>query len=63
MAKYLIFSDFKNQPHSSKCMVRWSTMMDHWSEVLVPVIVHKRSFNLDPKSSQLGMRLLEPCLN
>ena len=54
MAKYLIFSDFKNQPHSSKCRT---------TEMLVPVIVHKRSFNLDPKLSQLGMRLLEPCLN
>ena len=40
-------SDFKNQPLSFRCMV-------------VPVLVHKCSLNLDPKSSQLGTRLLEP---
>ena len=56
-------SDFKNQPLSSRCMVRRSTMIEPNTEVIVPVLVHKRSFNLDPKSSQLGTRLLEPCLN
>ena len=56
-------SDFKNQPLSSRCMVRRSTMIEPNTEVIVPVLVHKRSFNLDPKSSQLGTRLLEPCMN
>ena len=56
-------SDFKNQPLSSRCMVRRSTMIEPNTEVIVPVLVHKRSFNLDPQSSQLGTRLLEPCLN
>ena len=56
-------SDFKNQPVSSRCMVRRSTMIEPNTEVIVPVLVHKRSFNLDPQSSQLGTRLLEPCLN
>lgn len=31
--------------------------------MIVPVTVHKRSTNLNPKASQLGMRLLEPCLS
>ena len=31
--------------------------------MIVPDAVHKRCTNLDPKASQLGMRLLEPCLN
>ena len=53
-------SDFKNQPRSSRCMVRQSTVIEPNTEVIVPVLVHKRSFNLDPKSSQLGTRLLEP---
>ena len=56
-------SDFKNQPLSSRCMVRRSTMIEPNTEVIVPVLVHKRSFNLDLQSSQLGTRLLEPCLN
>ena len=55
-------SDFKNQPLSSRCMVRRSTMIEP-NIVIVQVLVHKPSFNLDPKSSQLGLRLLEPCLN
>ena len=56
-------SYFKNQPLSFRCMVRRSTMIEPNTEVIVPVLVHKRSFNLDPKSFQLGTRLLEPCLN
>ena len=56
-------SEFKNQPVSSRCMVRRSTMIEPNTEVIVPVLVHKRSFSLDPKLSQLGTRLLEPCLN
>ena len=56
-------SDFKNQPLSSRCMVRRSTMIESNTEVIVPVLVHERSFNLDPKSSQLGTPLIEPCLN
>ena len=56
-------SEFKNQPVSSRCMVRRSTMIEPNTEVIVTVLVHKRSFNLDTKSSQLGARLLEPCLN
>ena len=55
--------DFKNQPLSSRCMVRRSTLIEPYTEVIVPVTVQKRSATLDPKSSQLGMRLLEPCLN
>ena len=55
-------SDFKNQPLSSRCVVRRSTVIEPNTEVIVPVTVHKRSCNLDPKESQLGMRLLEPCL-
>lgn len=55
-------SDFKNQPLSSRCMVRRSTIIQPNTEVIVPVTVHKRSTNLNPKASQLGMRLLEPCL-
>ena len=31
--------------------------------MIVPVTVHKRCTTLDPRASQLGMRLLEPCLN
>ena len=56
-------SDFKNQPLSSRCMVRRSTIIEPHTEVVVPVTVHKRSATLDPKASQLGMRLLEPCLS
>ena len=48
-------SDFKNQPLSSRCMVRRSTIIEPNTEVIVPVTVHKRSTNLDPKASQLGM--------
>ena len=55
-------SDFKNQPLSSRCVVRRSTVIEPNTEVIVPVTVYKRSCNLDPKESQLGMRLLEPCL-
>ena len=44
--------DFKNQPLSSRCMVRRSTLIEPYTEVL-------RSATLDPKASQLGMRLLE----
>ena len=55
--------DFKNQPLSSRCMVRCSTLIEPYTEVIVPVTVQKRSATSDPKSSQLGMRLLEPCLN
>ena len=43
-------------------MVRRSTIIESNTEVIVPVTVHKRSTNLNPKASQLGMRLLEPCL-
>ncbi|KAL9970103.1 hypothetical protein ACROYT_G022426 [Oculina patagonica] len=56
-------SDFKNQPLSSRCMVRRSTIIEPHTEVVVPVTVHKRSATLNPKASQLGMRLLEPCLS
>lgn len=56
-------SDLKNQPLRSRCMVRRSTMIEPNTEVIIPVLVHKRSFNLDPKSSHLGTRLLETCLN
>ena len=38
-------------------------MIEPNTEVIVAVIVQKRSFNLNSKSSQIGMRLLEPCLN
>ena len=55
-------SDFKNQALSSRCMVRRSTIIEPNTEMIVPVTVHKRSSNLYPKASQLGMRLLEPCL-
>ena len=55
--------DFKNQPPSPRCMVRRSTMIEPNTEVIVPVFVHKRSFNVDPQPSQLGTLLLEPCLN
>ena len=55
-------SDFKNQPLSSRCMVRRSTIIEPNTEVIVPVTVHKRSSNLNPNVSQLGIRLLEPCL-
>ena len=55
-------SDFKNQPLSSRCVVRWSTVIEPNTEVIVPVTVHKRSSNLNPRVSQLGMRLLESCL-
>ena len=55
-------SDFKKQPLSSRCVVRRSKVIEPNTEVIVPVTVHKRSSNLDPKESQLGMRLLEPCL-
>ena len=43
-------------------MVRRSTIIGPNTEVIMPVTVHKRSSNLNPKASQLGMRLLEPCL-
>ena len=43
-------------------MVRGSTIIELNTEVIVPVTVHKRSSNLNPKVSRLGMRLLEPCL-
>ena len=56
-------SDFKNQPLSSRCMVRRSTVIEPHTEVVVPVTVHKRSTALDPKATQLGMRMLEPCLS
>lgn len=56
-------SDFKNQPLSSRCIIRRSTMIEPNTEVIVPVLVHKRSFNVDPKSSHLGTRLLKPCMN
>ena len=55
-------SDFKNQPLSSRCVVQWSTVIEPNTEVIVPVTVHKRSSNLNPKASQLGIRLLELCL-
>ena len=55
--------DFKNQPLSSRCMVRRSTLIEPYTEVIVPVTVQKRSATLDSKASQLGIRLLEPCLN
>ena len=44
-------------------MVRRSTLIEPYTEVIVPVTVQKRSATLDPKASQLGMRLLEPCFN
>ena len=45
-------------------MVRRSTLIiiEPNTEVIVPVTVHKRSSNFNPKASQLGVRLLEPCL-
>ena len=46
-------------------MVRQSIIIKPNTEVIIPVcpvIVHKHSSNLHPKVSQLGMRLLEPCL-
>ena len=45
-------------------MVRRSTIIiiKPNTEVTVPVTVHKRSSNLNPKVSQLGIWLLEPCL-
>lgn len=55
--------DFKNQPLSSRCMVRCSTLIEPYTEVIIPVTVQKHSATSEPKSSQLGMRLLEPCLN
>ncbi|KAL9970195.1 hypothetical protein ACROYT_G022529 [Oculina patagonica] len=48
-------SDFKNQPLSSRCMVRRSTIIEPHTEVVVPVTVHKRSATLNPKASQVGM--------
>ena len=42
--------------------MRRSTIIEPNTEVIVPVTVHKRSTNLNPKASQLGLRLLEPCL-
>ena len=56
-------SDFKNQLLCSRCTVRRLTMIEPNTEVIVAVIVQKRSFKLNSKSSQKGMRLLEPCLN
>ena len=56
-------SDFKNQSFSSRCVVRQSTIIEPNTAVIVTVTVHRRCTNLDPKASQLGMRLLEPCLN
>lgn len=44
-------------------MVRRSAIIEPHTEVIVPVTVHKRSVSFDPKASQLGMRLLEPCLS
>ena len=55
--------NFKNQPLSSRCMGRRLTYIEPYTEVIVPVTVQERSATLDPKASQLGMRLLEPCLN
>ena len=40
-----------------------TTLIERYTEIIVPVTVQKRSATLDPKSSQLGMRLLEPCLS
>ena len=56
-------SDFKNQPLHSRCVVRRLAIIEPHTEVVVPVTVHKRSVSFDPKASQLGMRLLEPCLS
>lgn len=44
-------------------MVQRSTVIEPHTEVVVPVTVHKRSTALDPKATQLGMRMLEPCLS
>ncbi|XP_068707780.1 uncharacterized protein [Montipora foliosa] len=55
-------SDFKNQSLSSSCIVRRSTIIEPNTEMIVPVTVHKRSSNLNPKVSPLGVQLLEPCL-
>ena len=55
-------SDFKKQPLSTRCVVRRSTVIEPNTGVIVPVTALKRSSNIDPKESQLGMRLLEPCL-
>ena len=52
--------DFKNQPFSSRWVVRRSTIIVPNTEVIAPVTVHKRCTNLEPKASQLGMWLLEP---
>ena len=35
-------SDFKNQPLSSRCVVRRSTIIEPNTEVIVPLTVHKR---------------------
>ena len=43
-------SDFKNQLLSLRCMVLQSTVIEPNPEVIVPVIVEKRSCNLHPKS-------------
>jgi len=58
----IVSSDFKNQPLSLWYMVWRSTVIEPNTEVIVPVTVHKRSTNLNPKASQLGIQLLEPCL-
>ena len=59
--------DFTNQPLSSRCVVRRSTIIEPNAEVIIPVTVQQRCTNLDPKASPLSMRLLkrllEPCLN
>jgi len=55
-------SDFKNQPLSSQCMQRKSSIIESNTDVIVPVTVHKHSSNLNRKASQIGMRLIEPCL-
>ena len=56
-------SDFKNQPLSSQCM-EWksSIIIESNTDVIVPVTVIKHSSNLNQKASQLGMRLIGPCL-
>ena len=43
-------SDFKNQLLSLRCMVLQSTVIEPNPEVIVPVIFHKRSCNVHPKS-------------
>ena len=68
-------SDFKNQPFSSRCVVRRSTIIEpnigdcpsYYSQALYqlrskgPVTIHKRCTNLDPKASRVFNVFDEVC--